>query len=226
VFFLQPDGRLQPGNPGIIATAILIPASLIWVKDRRLLLFGLGWVFLSFLPQSLSSLSQFEPKYIFNSISRHLYLPSVGAAFCYSVILRDTWQRFGRVIGYALAVFAFCAFVWVNYARMHERGNAWAEDGKPVKIFLEALKQKNVQFPPNTYFFAINGPTGRAYMQQSLRAFYGNPTITWIVDPTTYIRKPGQTAILFDVIWLGHDRIYNIDIVPFSLELLYQRMSR
>jgi hypothetical protein len=224
VFFLQPDGRLKPGDPRIYAAAILIPLSLLWVKDRRLLLFGLGWVFLSFLPQSLSSLSQFEPKYIFNSISRHLYLPSVGAAFCYAVILRDTWLRFGRFIGYGLAVIVFCGFVRVNHTRMLERGKTWGDDGKPVKTFLVELKKKVSQFPPNTYFFALNGPTGRAYMQKSLRAFYNNPTITWIVDPTTYIQKPGQTALLIDVAWFGPDNIYNIDIVPFSLETLYRRM--
>jgi len=225
VFFLQPDGRLNIGDYRIYVTAILIPLSLFWVKDRRLLFFGLGWVFLSFLPQSLSSLSQFEPKYIFNSISRHLYLPSVGAAFCYAVILRDTLQRFGKVIGYGFTVIAFSAFLMVNYKWMAERGKAWEAEGIPVKVFLKALKQKVVQFPPNTYFFALNGPTGRAYMQQSLRAFYNNPTITWIVDPATYVQKPNQTAILLDVVWADQDSIYNVKILPFSLETLYQRMG-
>jgi hypothetical protein len=225
VFFLQPDGRLKMADPRIYATAIILPVMLFWVKDRRLMLFGLGWVFLSFLPQSLSSLSQFEPKYIFNSISRHMYLPSVGAAFCYAVVLRDAWLRWGKVIGYLLVVIAFSFYLWHNYGLINSRGKAWASDGEPVKVFLTAIKQKIPQFPQNTWFFAVNGPTGRAYMQQSLRAFYGNPTITWIVDPLKYVQQPGQTAIILDVVWLGVNRIYDINVMPFSLTELLRRAN-
>ncbi|MBT0662938.1 hypothetical protein KI809_01390 [Geobacter pelophilus] len=225
VFFLQPDGRLKMADPRIYATAIILPVMLFWVKDRRLMLFGLGWVFLSFLPQSLSSLSQFEPKYIFNSISRHMYLPSVGAAFCYAVVLRDAWLRWGKVIGYLLVVIAFSFYLWHNYGLINSRGKAWASDGEPVKVFLTAIKQKIPQFPQNTWFFAVNGPTGRAYMQQSLRAFYGNPTITWIVDPLKYVQQPGQTAIILDVVWLGANRIYDINVMPFSLAELLRRAN-
>lgn len=224
VFFLQPDGRLNQSDPRIYVAAFVIPALFIWVKEKRLLAFGLCWVFLSFLPQSLSSLSQFEPKYIFNSISRHLYLPSVGAALCYGVLLSDSIKRFGRIIGGVAAIAVFCGFFRVNHHWLNERGNTWASDGRPVQIFLTELKKQVAAFPPDTYFFSINGPTGRAYMQQSLRAFYGNPTITWIVDPAKYVQKPGQTALLIDVLWAGHDRIYKIDIMPFSLATLYQRM--
>jgi hypothetical protein len=223
VFFLAPDGHLKMNDPRIYATAIILPALLFWVKDRRLMLFGLGWVFLSFLPQSLSSLSQFEPKYIFNSVSRHMYLPSVGAAFCYAVVLRDVWQRWGKAIGYLLSVVVFALFIWHNYGSMNSRGKAWAEDGKPVKVFLTAMKERVPQFPQDTWFFALNGPTGRAYMQQSLRAFYKNPTITWIVDPMKYVQQPGQTALLLDVHWASLDKIYYIDIVPFSLAAVIQR---
>ncbi|WP_160295194.1 glycosyltransferase family 39 protein [Geobacter sp. OR-1] len=223
VFFLQPDGRLKMNDPRIYATAVILPILLFWVKDRRLMLFGLGWIFLSFLPQSLSSLSQFEPKYIFNSVSRHMYLPSVGAAFCYAVVLKDVWTRWGRLVGTISVAIVFSLFVWHNHGMMMTRGTAWAADGEPVRTFLAALKTKVTQFPPNTWFFAVNGPTGRAYMQQSLRAFYGNPTITWIVDPMKYVQQPGQTAILMDVTWLETDRIDHIDIVPFSLEELMRR---
>lgn len=223
VFFIQSDGRLKLGDPRIYLTAIAIPASLFWVRDRRLLLFGLGWVFLAFLPQSLSNLSQFDPKYIFNSLSRHLYLPSVGAAFCYAVLLREAGRRWGKVAGYTLAALALCGFVWNNYRWIDKRGELWAQEGRPVKVFLAALKQRVPRFPTDTYFFSINGPTGRAYMQQSLRAFYNNPSITWIVDPTTFVPKPGQTALLLHVHWLAANRIYAIEVLPFSLQAILQR---
>jgi hypothetical protein len=38
-------------------------------------------------------------------------------------------------------------------------------------------------------------------VQQSLRAAYGNPDITWIVDPIAYHPKPEDNAGLIECFW-------------------------
>lgn len=225
-FFLAPDGRLDlsAANPYIYLTVIAAIAAFFLVRDRKLLLFGYIWILVTFLPQSLSAIGQFEPKYIFNSISRLLYLPGVGV----SIVLALLLSQLDRVMPKKAALVAtgvlLALFFSMNYSRVQKRGTEWMEEAEPVRVFLTELKKLVPQLPRNTYFYSINGPTGRAYMQQSLRACYGNPTITWIVDPTRYLPKPGETALIFDVAWMDRDRIYRIDIVPFSLEAINQRM--
>lgn len=223
-FFLHPKGVLNLSNPYIYVTAVAVVGSLFLIKNKKLLIFGYLWIFVTFLPQSLSAIGQFEQKYIFNSISRLLYLPVVGVSIVFALLLMQLKAMLPMRAGYCLVVVFLGLFLNFNYSRVQERGTEWRNEAEPVRVFLTELKKKVPQFPPNTDFFAINGPTGRAYMQQSLRAFYGNPTMTWIVDPTTYIQKPGRTAILFDVKWSGPQSIYAIDIVQFSLAELYLRM--
>ncbi|MEK9148652.1 MAG: hypothetical protein AAB267_01255, partial [Candidatus Desantisbacteria bacterium] len=94
-FFISPDGFLNWKDPFIYITALLILFYFMLIKDRRMLLLGVGWVFLTFLPQSLTA-TGYNPTYLINSISRHLYLPSVGPAIVFSVILLAIKERFPR----------------------------------------------------------------------------------------------------------------------------------
>lgn len=197
VFFLTPDGRLAMNDPRIFITAALVPLSFLLVKDRRLLILGLGWIFFAFLPQSLSGMSQFEPEDVISvSLSRHLYLPSVGAAVVYTALLVGVRDRFSVPISVSSVLLFMVLFVPVNYKLVSSRGEQWLEIGDPMRRFLDAIKKVVPQFPPNTRIFAINTPTGRAFIQQSLRAFYHNQSITYIIDINNYNLKPGETGLL------------------------------
>ena len=97
------------------------------------------------------------------------------------------------------------SFIWINHANVEKRGTEWRDDAAPVEAFLPRMKQAMPIFPPNSNIYVENAPTGRAYVQQSMRAYYGNPSITWIVDPSKYIKKPGDSAFLIQVEWGQHD---------------------
>lgn len=215
VFFLKPDGRLSMGDIRIFITAALLPLSVAFARDRRLVLLGLGWVFFAFLPQSLCNLSQFEPRYIFSSLSRHLYLPSIGAAIVYVAILAGIRDRFSPKAAAVAAVLFLAAYLPYNYGQAHARGVTWREDGEPVKLYLTEIRKVVPQFPPDTFIFVNNPPTGRAYVQQSMRAFYNTRGITWIVDPLKFVPKPGQSAFFIDCIW-GYD-----GRIRFSIQRMY-----
>lgn len=208
VFFLSPDGRLTIDDPRIYLTAALILLSFFVVKDRRLLIFGLGWVFLSFLPQSLSFLSQFKPVYPFSSLSRHLYLPSIGAAIAYVAVIVGLRERFSQRVAVAAAAIFLVLFIPYNYCQVTARAITWQEGAEPTKVFLDELQQRMPQIPPNTYVYVENTPVGRAYMQQALRVFYKNSTITWIIDPDTFHPKPGETAVVINCDWQPNGNVF------------------
>jgi hypothetical protein len=197
VFFLRPEGSFAWSDPGIyLAAAVLLPG-LFLVRDRRLLLFGLGWVFLSFLPQSLSGMSQFQPNDVISlSLSRHLYLPSAGAAICYTALLAGIAERFPARVAVSAGVFFLLFFVLVNYQRVAARGSQWAAIGDPMQRFLAKMKKVQPQLPPRAQVFVVNTPTGRAFIQQGLRVFYQNPTITYILNPQNFLPDPGKPAFL------------------------------
>lgn len=215
VFFLTPDGRLSLSDIRIFVTAVLLPFSFAFVKDRRLILLGLGWIFFSFLPQSLCNLSQFEPKYIFSSLSRHLYIPSIGAAMVYAALLSGVRDRFSPKVAVLVAVLFLAAYLPYNYRLVQSRGMEWRDDGEPVKFFLAEIRKVVPQFPPNTFVYVNNPPTGRAYVQQSMRAFYQTSGITWIVDPSKFLPKPGQNAFFIDCFWFPGGR------VEFNIQRMY-----
>lgn len=210
-FFLEPNGFLNFKQPLFYCSVIALPAAFVLSKDRRLLLFALGWIFLTFLPQSLTSLGQFEPKYLFNSMSRYLYIVSLGPAMVYAALLSGLRRRLPDIFSFSLILLFMLFFVWSNHANVEKRGFAWREDAAPVEVFLPRMKQVMPTFPPNSYIYVENAPTGRAYVQQSMRAYYQNPSITWIGDPTTFVKKPGDSAFLILVEW-GHNGVANIFI--------------
>lgn len=201
VFFLSPQGNLTLNNPAIYITPLGIIASFFWVHDKRLLYLGYGWIFITFLPQSLTSLGQLEPKIIINSISRYMYITSIGSSLILGAIIINVRERFSKKVFYFVMFLFFSSFIMLSYRAVQARGNQWREDGEPTARFLTAIKKAIPVFPPNSYIYVVNAPTGRAFVQQSLRAFYGNPGITWIVDPNNYIHKPGEHAFLVICNW-------------------------
>jgi hypothetical protein len=197
VFFLTPEGRLALNDPRIYVTAVLIPFSFLIVRDRSLLIFGLGWIFLTFLPQSLSGMSQFNPADVISvSLSRHLYLPSAGAACVVASLLASFAERFSVQIAVVATALFLALYLPYNYSMLKSRGEQWFEIGQPMKLFLIKIRKLVPQFPPNTRIFVINTPSGRAFIQQALRAFYRNQTITYIPDINNYQRGPGETGYL------------------------------
>lgn len=200
-FFLSPDGFLDKSDPRIYLTVIFIAFSLYFIKDRKLFLFALGWIFLTFLPQSLTTISQFDPKYIVNSLSRHLYLPSAGVSLAFAFLIKQIGS-FMPARAFAAACFLFLsAYVAFNYSEVQKRGKVWAEDGIPAKTFLSEVKRRIPYFPKNSYVYIIDPPAGRAFVQAALRAFYMNPSITWIVDPNTFAPRHGMSVYLIACQW-------------------------
>ena len=175
VFFISPEGRITGTGLATVATGIALAAALLFTRDRRVMLFGIGWVFFAFLPQSFSSLSEYDPKYIFNSISRHLYLPSVGASIVVSSLLMQLRERlpFGRIA----VIVLIAGHLLFHYGRVQERGRQWGEEGVPVKAYYEELAKVLPRIPPNTHFYINSPPTGRAYMQLSMRTFSANASL-------------------------------------------------
>ena len=216
VFFLTPDGRLAMNDSRIYLTATLIPLSFLVTKDRRLLILGLGWIFLSFLPQSLSGMTQYEPTDVISvSLSRHLYLPSAGAAIAFTALLVGLRERFSAPIVVAATLLFLVLFIPYNYKLVSARGDQWFEIGDPMKRFLTNVKKLVPQFPPNSHVFVINTPAGRAFIQQSLRAFYNNQSITYIVDPNNFHLKPGESEFLIECNLLP-DGDVNVQLLPLQ----------
>jgi hypothetical protein len=201
VFFLAPEGVLNLRNPMIYVTGAFIVASFFYVEDKKLLCLGYGWIFFAFLPQSFTTLGQLEPKYIFNSVSRYLYITSIGSSLVLGAVLLQVKERLGGKIAAAVVTTFFACFIFLNYQMVQARGTEWMTQAEPTARFLKAMKATIPSFPRNADVFVVDAPTGRAYVQQSLRAFYGNPEITWIVDPRTYVPRPGATPYFIVCHW-------------------------
>lgn len=201
VFFLNPVGSLEISNPLIYITGLLIPLSFIFVREKKVLLFGYGWILFTFLPQSLSVVGRFDPVYIFNSISRSLYLPSVGSAIVLATVLSSFKERFPLKVFLVVCVVFFSFFISMNYNRVQVRGEQWRRDGQPMKRFLYSLKKVQPAFPQNSHVHVVDGPVGRAYIQQSLRAFYKNPKIYWVNNPQEVKLKEGDSFFIIFYNW-------------------------
>jgi hypothetical protein len=211
-FFLSPSGVLRSINPLAYFAGIAVAASLFLVKDKKLLLFAFGWIIFTFLPQSLTSLGQFEPRYMANSIGRYLYIVSIGPALVYAVLLTNLKERLSGAAFLMIAVITVAGFGWINYGNVQQRGQQWKNEAAPVAVYLAELGKIMPAFPPDSFVYVNNPPTGRAYIQQSMRAFYRNPAITWIKTPEKYRRKPGERAFLINIDWDGPARINRMQI--------------
>lgn len=207
VFFLSPQGYLTMGNPAIYLTAVGIIASFFWVRDRRLLYFGYGWIFFVFLPQSFTSLGQFIPENTFRSISRYHYITSIGSSLILAAVICRLRELFSPKVCRTLTAVFFFLFIGLNYFQVQQRGMVWRGDGERLARFLGEMKRVMPAFPPDSHVFVVNAPTGRAYMQQSLRVVYGTRGITWIPDPAAYVRKPGENVFFIVCDWKDNGEV-------------------
>lgn len=203
VFLMNPDIAFSNLKLFAFLVASGIIASLFIVKDRRLLLFALVGICIAFLPSSLSSLGSFSAELPAQSPSRYTYFPSVMASFAMALTLHAMAGRLPKIWGKVLLVSVLVLFAGYNYRNVNSRGLLWKNKTEASRVFLKALQQAIPSFPPNSHVHFIDAPMGRAFVQQALRAFYQNPSITWIVDPDQYVPSPDRTAFLIVCQW--HD---------------------
>ena len=222
VFFLHPFGSLELSNPAIYITAIGMVLSLFWVKDKKALFFGYGWIFFSFLPQSISGAGQFEITQFTNSISRYLYLPAIGSSIVWAAIIVRFQEKVSPRVGYSVAAVFLLLFAWLNYGRIQETGEQSKEFTEPMAHFMDSIKKTVPGFPPNSYVYVmpsvLNASRGR--IEQLLRLIYQRPDIHWIYSPEKYSRGPGESAFLIICYprYIGMDlAVYPISKVPMDL---------
>jgi len=196
VFFLPPQGIIRTADSANFITAAGMLLSFFWVRDKKILWFGYGWIFFAFLPQSLTALGQYDPRLICNSISRYLYITSIGSSLVIAALLVQLREKFSVRVFYPAALIFLALFASVNYDRIQERGYEWRDEGAPMELFLKAMKKVMPEFPPHSIVFVENKRAGRAFVQQGLRAYYRNPDITWLADPGSYIRRPEDNVFL------------------------------
>lgn len=207
VFFMSPDAKIEFSNPYFYLSGLLLLGAFFFVRERKTLLFACGWIFLTFIPQSFTTLGQLQPKYLVNSVSRYLFLPSAGAALVIALVLAEVGRRWGKKTACWVFLMFMVLYLPLNFSRVRNRGEQWRGNAEPASVFLRELQSVMPEFPPNSYLFVMNPPTGRAFVQQSLRAFYRNPTITWIVDPQSFRVKDGERGFVIDCTWENESRV-------------------
>lgn len=200
-FILSPEGVLRAVNPLAFFAVVAVTAAVLLVKDKKILLFAFCWSIVTFLPQSLTSQGSFDPKYISNSVSRYLYIVSIGPALLYAALLANLKEKINGKIFFIVAVMVIATYGWINYENVQQRGQQWKDGAAPTAQYLSRIGKIMPSFPPNSFVFVKNSPTGRASVQQAMRGYYGNRSITWIVNPDSYQRKPGERAFMIDVDW-------------------------
>lgn len=178
-FFLSPKGFLELNNPLIYITATAVPLSFLVVKDKKALLFAYLWLFITFLPQSLSSQSQFTTDMLASSISRHLYLPSIGSTLALAIVLESLRHRLPARMGVALCMLFFAAFIAFYYPKVHLRGERWQLEGHDMATFVRSMQRSLPSLPDKLYFTITNPPEGRSFMQAAVRTFYKKRDIFW-----------------------------------------------
>ena len=198
VFFVSPQGHLSYDSLAYYLTALGLIVSVFWVRNRNMFCLGMAWIFFSFIPQSLTTMGQIDPTYMINSISRYLYITSIGSAIILATIITELKSRINYKWYYAIASLLIIALLVNNYDKVQERGKEWQEKGDKNKQFIFKLKKIIPVLPPKTHIYVDDGPTGRAFMQQLLHVFYKTTDITWINDPNKYI--PNNNEIYFIVV--------------------------
>jgi hypothetical protein len=180
-FIAQPAGFLLNRTTLIsaIILGVALPTALYFSKNRKMILLGIGWVFLTFLPQSYSNLSQYTPKYLFMSISRHLYIPSIGAAIVVAAVILFTCSAERKWLSNALVVLVLAGLVSYNAPLVHARSDEWGgnPDAQGMKLFLSVLKAQVPSFEKGAHIIVDEPMTGRSYMYRALRAYYQNEVV-------------------------------------------------
>jgi hypothetical protein len=195
-FFISPDGYLKMTDPRLYVTGFLVPLLFLFVREKRMLTFGYLWIFLTFLPSSLTSITSFEPSRFPNSISRLLYTPSIGVSLVMALTLVTFKDRFGGKVFSIVSVVFLVLFVSINFGRVRERGMEWKDSGTRCEEFITDLQLMVPQMPENSYFSISYGPTSAGFTQQMLRAFYKNPKIYVNQDPDKIALAPGDFLFL------------------------------
>ena len=192
VFVIRPGQTVTPYSVASYTAALGVVASLFWVKDRRLLLVGYGWIFLTFLPQSLSNLGQLdEGNYaVISSLSRYLYLPSAGASIIFAAaLIRFSEVSSKKVFIGILAVFLTAYAVW-NFNLVQNRGDEWHSYEDSSRLLVYGLKEGSRALPPNALVYIDSGdsPIRGFYLRSLFRAFYNRKDIK--ISP-----KPGPGVV-------------------------------
>ena len=206
VFFLRPNGILSSGDPSLYLAGLTLLMSIFLAGNRKYLFFALIWVLVTFLPQSLaSSPESFAGKMIVNSISRYLYLPSAGAALIYALAVIRLKRMFPANFGNIVCVLILAVYLAVNYCRVQQRGEEWAEKGVPMRTMLRELKRMVPSFPPYSYVLARRTalPTERNFFEQALRSFYNNRKLYYIYNERTFVPLPDMTVYIIEIWWLS-----------------------
>lgn len=203
-FFLAPAGFIKLDSTPVYLTALFVALSFLLKRSRKLLLFGYFWIFLTFLPQSLTGLGQFEPRVMVNSISRYLYITSIGVSVVFAAVLAGVRQWIPGRLWYGLAGIMLSLFIWVHYPEVKDRGEEWRSNGADVRDFLTEMKKGMPTLPSPSYIYVDHRPTGFAFLQQSLRAFYQNPSIFILTDPDMTKIKKGVSLFYVDC-WRSPD---------------------
>jgi len=138
-----------------VVVSPLVLGALAWFRRDRVLLFGLGWIFLSFVPSVFME--------IFLS-SRFFYLPAVGAALVLARLIEYAWtwlggrspgpSKWGR---FAFALF-LAYFVAVNLALTDQMVQADLQASERVRSLYALLAAHRGQVPPGSLVVLRNAP--------------------------------------------------------------------
>jgi len=177
-FFVRPDGALTSQYQYVAYSLLFLALAIAWFvsRKRKMLAFGFSWVFLTFLPQSYSTLSQFNPSYLFNSVSRHLYVPSIGAAIVIAAILLYSFYAERRWT-VAASLVLLSGMVIYNAPQAQARSFEWRYEGEAMERFFSVLKSRLPVVEKGAHFTIDQPFAGRSYMFRALRAFYQNDVV-------------------------------------------------
>ena len=188
-FFLQPDSAI--GSTTLLLCSSILPVVLVGAlyvsKNRRMLLFGLGWVIIAFLPQSYSASTSLNQEFIALSMSRHLYLPSIGAAIVIASIVLFTFRVINIYVGNAIIAGVVACIVLYNGQLVHKRSAQWGWNTQVVemRLFLNSLLSEMPVFEEGAHLIVENPPAGRSAMNGALRTIYHNK-VAYVDDPAKF----------------------------------------
>lgn len=198
-FFLNPNGEL-PKLTVYLFAAIIVLAILIVARERKVLLFALGWIFLTFLPQSLGGSGHLKAEYLVDSISRYLYFPSIGSSLFMAASLLELRTRLKKT-GIIACTILFAGFLKINYSRVIDRGTDWDNHARVIENLIYTIKKNTPDFPQGAKFHIMNAPVGRAFAQQAFRVYFRNPTITWTDNPYEELHTGSGPVYLIEAYW-------------------------
>jgi hypothetical protein len=167
------------------------------VRDRRMFALALLWMFVTFLPQSLTSSGQLDPRYMINSVSRYLYLPVVGASFLYALVLERLKEMLSHRAVTGLVTAVLLVYGAIHTSAIWHRGATWQFHAGHMKSFVTTARQAVPVIPPRSHISVSGSPEGTAFTMSALRAIYRDPTFQWFGDPNVNQLPPGELGFVF-----------------------------